>query len=642
MAGAGAGADVPSGVAALFSATWDGSEEGKQQGRKEAIRAFHDEALKMNKKFKQDNGSSSSRKVVLVCAGCDKSCPEKVAKATLRRQDNKWRWIASETLLDHVNCVTIVKANFRDVAALPAVKTSVATAGVKCASLKQLQQLAADAGLQVNKTAAYRAKRAVLDEDCASYERSFQLVAPFLEELKKMNEDSATVCANDEDGRFAYAGFCLASAARTMMACGEPVTQLDATFFNDGAYKGRIMVLEAILPGKVQLPLGIIVHHGETKDAFKVLIDLVLTVDGVRAFLNSKEHCMITDRGTALIPAVAECLPAVAHQYCAMHLLLNVLEQSGSLFEPYFWKVVKAKTPQALDDAMAILKGNNPKAAEYLDKTDPTKWQLHHAAEAGVRKFKRTSSTCVEGENNRFGSLGLRAGSPLNALAGCLKVQAEVFTRLKHESAAIDNDEVLGPSAKKLFEQELEGARKCRAVATGEGEYIWHVTDAEEPHITRTIDLAEPWKRHGSCLVAHQEMRPCKHVLAAAVLCKDVHGVFVPGISEQKQFLAQVHHATYLASNFKRAMNSNCARLVDTELLRADGVTKPTVEYTKAERNKGKATKRHRSRGEDSLRRGEAVAAPAAPAAPAGAASAASAADNPPLLSPLQSAAVQS
>ena len=95
--------------------------------------------------------------------------------------------------------------------------------------------------------------------------------------------------------------------------------------------------------------------------------------------------------------AVAECLPAVAHQFCAMHLLLNVCENAGSLFEPYFWKVVKARTPQEFDEAMLMLKGNNPKKfsgvfsscngkcppREAASSASPSIWMLESDARRG-------------------------------------------------------------------------------------------------------------------------------------------------------------------------------------------------------------------------------------------------------------------
>lgn len=77
-----------------------------------------------------------------------------------------------------------------------------------------------------------------------------------------------------------------------------------------------------------------------------------------------------------------------------------------------------------------------------------------------------------------------------------------------------------------------------------------------------------------------------------------MHGVFVPGVSENKGFLEYMHHKTYLATAYKEAMSDCSVSLVNVELLEADGTTQPTVDYAHAQRKKGKPSKR--SRGEPS------------------------------------------
>ena len=159
---------------------------------------------------------------------------------------------------------------------------------------------------------------------------------------------------------------------------------------------------------------------------------------------------------------------------------------------------------------------------------------------------------------------------------------------------------------------------------TGEGPFIWHVHHVDTPHLKKV--LSAPWSRHGDCLIGHQECRPCRHLLAAALKCKAVHGVFLPGVSENKGFLEHVHHKTYLAATYKEAMSDCRVSLVDIELLEPDGITKPTVDYTHAQRKKGKPSKRLPSRGEPSSSppagsKGRPRKAPDAPASPPGHAS---------------------
>ena len=60
---------------------------------------------------------------------------------------------------------------------------------------------------------------------------------------------------SDVDGRFACGGFVLGDIANMLMECGVPVTNFDGTFFDDGPYNGKLLILEAVLPCDIRVPL---------------------------------------------------------------------------------------------------------------------------------------------------------------------------------------------------------------------------------------------------------------------------------------------------------------------------------------------------------------------------------------------------
>ena len=53
-------------------------------------------------------------------------------------------------------------------------------------------------------TGAYRAKRKILDEDEADYNRSFELIEAWLNDVKAKNPQTETVFMSDVDGRFHF------------------------------------------------------------------------------------------------------------------------------------------------------------------------------------------------------------------------------------------------------------------------------------------------------------------------------------------------------------------------------------------------------------------------------------------------------
>lgn len=326
---------------------------------------------------------------------------------------------------------------------------------------------------------------------------------------------------------------------------------------------------------------------------------MVLRVKGMREWMDNADCTLISDRGSGLVPAVGECLSLTRHVWCTDHLYRNTKDNSKEFHEGYWRKIVYAVTPSDFKDAIEALQNVVPKAAEYVGKIAPETYNLDACCTAGIRKWGRSASTLVEGENARFKAAKYRAGSPIGALAGCLIIQLDVLTRMAKAASAMLDEQILVKLAGEKLDKEHEKARRCVVKETSEP-YVWIVTDASKGDDVkqRTVDLSEPFSRHGSCVKCHQEMCPCKHLLAAAYAAKKKHGAFLPGVSTSEAFIKAVHHKAYYAQSLREAVANKAVKLADTELLLPDGKTKPTIAYSKAERKKGKLQVRMPSRGE--------------------------------------------
>ncbi|XRB23661.1 hypothetical protein RI054_35g135150 [Pseudoscourfieldia marina] len=454
---------------------------------------------------------------------------------------------------------------------------------------------------------ASRARKIAMNDNQENYERSFELIEPWLQGLKDNNKDTKTVFLRDKDGRFAAGGYVLGAVADIVKECALPMGAMDATHFVNGQYKGKILILEAQFPSGTILPVAIIIHHGEIAAAYKLLLGMVFEVPGMKEYMNSSSFTIISDRGSAVLAAIEECLPHAHSLWCCIHLFRNSIDFGGEYRLNQFMKIVDASTPDDFQEALDELRATKPKAAQYLENQTPyEKWQQHYLTKAGARRWGRTTSNAVEVENGRAKIEGIRSGTPLNALMLMESKQLDVITKLQKEADKVTKlGSVLIPCAVKMYETNSARASKCEVTDTSE-KYVYHVRDTTKHHSTaRRVDLSKPFERHGHCVSPHDKKLPCKHVIAASRRCLLVlHAEYAPNITTSQDFLLHVHDPCYRAARFCGVFQGDrCViNLVDDELLERDAKTLPTVAYSQAERKKAKPEMRIPSRGENPKR----------------------------------------
>lgn len=85
----------------------------------------------------------------------------------------------------------------------------------------------------------------------------------------------------------------------------------------------------------------------------------------VSEFVQRPDIVCVTDRGTALLSAIAKCLPAASSRYCYLHLLKNIgklSEKERSLYDT----VVYSKTREAFAAALIKLEAACPAVVAKL------------------------------------------------------------------------------------------------------------------------------------------------------------------------------------------------------------------------------------------------------------------------------------
>jgi hypothetical protein len=95
-------------------------------------------------------------------------------------------------------------------------------------------------GCSITSSMAYRAKKLKQQNDDESFEPNFQLIQPFLEELKDLNPGTHTDFQVDEEGRFSRCFLSLGIMKNIMKNATIRVVQLDAAHMKHHIFKYQV------------------------------------------------------------------------------------------------------------------------------------------------------------------------------------------------------------------------------------------------------------------------------------------------------------------------------------------------------------------------------------------------------------------
>jgi hypothetical protein len=116
--------------------------------------------------------------------------------------------------------------------------------------------------------------------------------------------------------------------------------------------------------------------------------------------LNADDMTILTDRGTALIPAVTEILPKTYHLFCPKHLERNLQAKKVSeVVRAKYWQARSAVTETQYREhmyrEMTALSDKGREIAVYLESI--ANWQLYKVIASGNVVYEMKSDNLVEG-----------------------------------------------------------------------------------------------------------------------------------------------------------------------------------------------------------------------------------------------------
>ena len=251
---------------------------------------------------------------------------------------------------------------------------------------------------------------------------NFQLIIPYLDEMKKCNPLSligytrGTPDCNIVDLHF------FSSIANDVLKTVRPVISLDTAHLRS-EYKGVLYIASVLSGGNDIYPIGFMIASGnEDKKTWTKMLRLlkkacpIICKQGFRA-VNERnkdvdvhprsQFLFISDRDKGLKPALKEVFPDNIEMSCAKHIEANVTTKFGRQCGKLIMAMAKTYSVRYYDMLLEQIRTMKASAASYIDdiKEKKTLWSNLQWTEANERlppRFGIVTSNTAESVNSMF------------------------------------------------------------------------------------------------------------------------------------------------------------------------------------------------------------------------------------------------
>lgn len=173
-----------------------------------------------------------------------------------QKQVKSWRVEPSSTLSHSPLCCTKAQPKVKELLQHSAIRSTIMGNGRVSAEHLQ-QQARSNDGVNINHTAAYRAKERVRHEDDAAYAKNFQILNPYLIELKRLNPGTTIDYQVDSNGRFTRLFFSAGCMPGIFEHACIKLVQLDAAHMKHHLFRQSLFVLETHDGNNELIPLAV-------------------------------------------------------------------------------------------------------------------------------------------------------------------------------------------------------------------------------------------------------------------------------------------------------------------------------------------------------------------------------------------------
>ncbi|PIA26876.1 hypothetical protein AQUCO_08600027v1 [Aquilegia coerulea] len=249
-------------------------------------------------------------------------------------------------------------------------------------------------GEKISYWTAWSARKIVMERMNGSFEESFAQTPELVKQILKGNPGSIVRCY--VDGNKQFEGFFVAykSCLDGWSKGCRPVVGLDGCHLK-GKYEGVCLSVIGLDGNNGLYPLAIYITRSETLDSWMHFLTLIEPNLKKRTKGSGRDILtFFSDRQTGLVKAVSTVFSGAYHRFCYRHMIANYKNNGfkGEHLVNLAWAGAKAFKVSEHEKMMEILKNENVKAKEYLEREPVQSWARCH--------FDKTSK--CEYNNNNF------------------------------------------------------------------------------------------------------------------------------------------------------------------------------------------------------------------------------------------------
>jgi MULE transposase domain/SWIM zinc finger len=407
-----------------------------------------------------------------------------------------------------------------------------------------MKTAAMQSGMIVPYMTAYRALSIETSVHRHAAVKNFQLIIPFLNEMKKCNPGSVIGYTRDNDMKLEELHFFPGIMNRALKFV-RPVVSLDAAHLRS-RYKGTLYVATVLTGCNDIFPIGFMISAGnEDGDTWKKMLQLLkeacpiiddqgygdTDTDGVVR----PPFLFISDRDKGLKPALKAIFPNKYEMSCAKHIEANVAQKFGKQCAKYVCSIAKTFSTRASSYLFDEIRKVKPEAAAYLDNLTEsgvlwrsTQWHSNSTPPVQIppRYGIVTSNTSESPANSMFSEA--RDLGWLEAVSKIVDIMSTRVCVCRKKYAERDGSEVV-PRVAQILKRRWDSAASMTVneleVGCGDFKVVEPTSIVEEDgdenveRLSRYGDqnrivIVKPDSEWCSCGVWQDFLYPCRHACA--------------------------------------------------------------------------------------------------------------------------------
>ena len=250
--------------------------------------------------------------------------------------------------------------------------------------------------------------------------KNFELIVPYIEQLKKENTGSVIGCRRDDANHvtdiYVFPGFMNIS-----LSFVRPVVSLDAAHLRS-VHKGTLYVASVLSGANEVYPIGFMISTGNEdgptwtrmlghlREACPILseqgFESGAVIDGEMDGEHRHPFVFMSDCDKGLKLALREVFPRNLAVSCAKHIQANVKAQFGQQCARYVIQIAKTFSTRKSADLLDKIQSIKPAAADYIENVEDvwrsTDWMGADSQRTLPPRYGIVTSNTSECVNNMF------------------------------------------------------------------------------------------------------------------------------------------------------------------------------------------------------------------------------------------------